>query len=309
MESGRMADDLSFDRSMDTEAGRVVAVSPLVRRVVAPNPGPFTFTGTCTYIIGHGTVAVLDPGPDSPAHLAVLAKALAGESVSHIVVSHTHRDHSPGVPALKALTGALVVGCGPHRRARDLTLGEISPLDASVDHAYAPDLAMAEGDAINGPGWTLAAVETPGHTANHLAFSLREEKALMSADHVMAWSTSIVAPPDGSMADFMASLEKLKGQDESVYWPGHGGPVRDPNRFVRALISHRRLREASILSRVRQGDRLIAAIVARVYEGLPPALVGAAALSTFAHLEDLVHRDLVRCPSGAPALDAVFEPA
>jgi glyoxylase-like metal-dependent hydrolase (beta-lactamase superfamily II) len=309
MDNSGMADDLNLDRTIDAQAGKVVAVSPLVRRVIAPNPGPFTFTGTCTYIIGHGTVAVLDPGPDSPAHLAVLAGALAGESVSHIVVSHTHRDHSPAVPALKALTGALVVGCGPHRRARDLALGEISPLDASVDHDYAPDMAMAEGDAVSGPGWTLRAVETPGHTANHLAFSLREENALMSADHVMAWSTSIVAPPDGSMADFMASLDKLKGRDETVYWPGHGGPVRDPGRFVRALIGHRRLREASILSRVRHGDRLISAIVARVYEGLPPALAGAAALSTFAHLEDLVQRGLVRCATGRPALDGVFEPA
>ncbi len=301
-------DDLSFDRSLDAAPGVVLRLTPLVRRLVAPNGGPFTFTGTCSYIVGQGTVAVIDPGPDSAPHLAALSDALQGETVSHIVVTHTHRDHSPGARALKALTGAPIVGCGLHRAARELALGEINRLDASADAEHAPDTEMGEGDRIAGPGWSLTAVATPGHTANHLAFSLAEEDALFSADHVMAWSTTIVAPPDGSMADFMASLEKLRGRSEAVYWPGHGGPVRDPQRFVRALINHRRMREASILNRVRQGDRLIADIVPRVYEGLAPALHGAAALSTFAHLEDLAARGLVRCPEGAPSLTGVFEP-
>jgi glyoxylase-like metal-dependent hydrolase (beta-lactamase superfamily II) len=303
-----MADTLDLDRRLDAVAGQVVALTPSVRRVISANPGPFTFTGTCTYIIGRGTVAVLDPGPQSAEHLAVLAEALRHETVSHIVVSHTHRDHSPGVPALKALTGAKVVGCGRHRASRDLVLGEIDRLDASADHDYAPEAEMADGDVISGPDWTLQAVATPGHTANHLAFALPEENALFSADHVMAWSTSIVAPPDGSMADFMASLEKLKARGETVYWPGHGGPVRDPHRFVRALITHRRLREASILTRVREGDRAVPAIVAKVYEGLQPQLRGAAALSAFAHLEDLVARGLVRCAQGEPTLEAEFLP-
>jgi glyoxylase-like metal-dependent hydrolase (beta-lactamase superfamily II) len=303
-----LAEDLILDRSLDAEAGRVVALTPLIRRVIAGNASPFTFTGTCTYIVGRGTVAVIDPGPESPGHLAVLLGALHGESVSHIVVSHTHKDHSPGARALKALTGGRIVGCGPHRAARDLALGEANRLDASADHDHAPDAIMAEGDAVSGPGWSLAAVPTPGHTVNHLAFALREEQSLFSADHVMAWSTTIVAPPDGSMSTFMASLDKLRGRHETIYWPGHGGPVREPARFVRALVTHRKLREASILNRVREGDRSIAAIVARVYEGLPPALHGAAALSAFAHIEDLVARGLVRC-DGAPTLDAVFEPA
>lgn len=303
-----MADKLDFDRRIDAAAGQVAELTPLVRRVISANPGPFTFTGTCTYIVGRGTVAVIDPGPAAAAHLAVLSEALRHETVSHIVVSHTHRDHSPGVPALKALTGARVVGCGKHRASRDLALGEISRLDASADHDYAPDAEMADGDAISGPGWTLQAVTTPGHTANHLAFALAEENALFSADHVMAWSTSIVAPPDGSMTAFMASLDKLRARTEDVYWPGHGGPVRDPQRFVRALMTHRRMREGSILARVNAGDRLIPVIVAKVYEGLQPQLTGAAALSTFAHLEDLAERGLVRCAQGEPTLEAEFLP-
>jgi glyoxylase-like metal-dependent hydrolase (beta-lactamase superfamily II) len=303
-----MADKLHFDQRIDAVAGQVVQLTPLVRRVICSNPGPFTFTGTCTYIIGRGTVAVIDPGPQSREHLAVLHDALRHETVSHIVVTHTHRDHSPGVPALQALTGGMVVGCGRHRASRELALGEINRLDASADHEYAPEAEMSEGDVITGPGWQLEAVATPGHTANHLAFALGQENALFSADHVMAWSTSIVAPPDGSMAAFMASLDKLKARPEGIYWPGHGGPVREPRRFVRALITHRKLREASILARVRDGDRLIPKIVAKVYEGLSPQLMGAAALSAFAHLEDLVERGVLRCAAGEPTLEAEFLP-
>ncbi len=302
-----MADDLTFDRRMDAASGQVVALSPLVRRVVCDNGGPFTFTGTCTYIVGHGRVAVIDPGPESERHLAVLADALRGETVSHVVVSHTHRDHSPGARALKELTGAPIVGCAPHRAARELALGEINRLDASADHEHAPDWELEEGGVIAGPGWSLSTVATPGHTVNHLAFALAEENALFSADHVMAWSTSIVAPPDGSMSTFMASLEKLRARSEAIYWPGHGGPVREPGRFVRALIGHRKMREASILNRLAEGDRRISEIVPAIYESLAVALHGAAALSTFAHLEDLVDRGLVRCQDGAATLASVYE--
>jgi glyoxylase-like metal-dependent hydrolase (beta-lactamase superfamily II) len=272
-----------------------------VRRVVANNPGPFTFYGTCTYIVGREEVAVIDPGPHLPGQVEAILAAIPGETVSHIVVSHTHRDHSPAARALKAATGAPIVGCGPHRAARSLALGEANPLEASADLDHRPDRQLFEGEGIAGPGWSLTAVGTPGHMANHLAFALPEEQALFSADHVMAWSTTVVAPPDGSMSDFMASLEKLKGRDETVYWPGHGGPVRDPQRFVRALIHHRRQREASILNRVAAGDRTIPAIVAAIYGGLNPALHGAAGLSVFAHLEDLVERGLV-ATEGAPTL-------
>jgi glyoxylase-like metal-dependent hydrolase (beta-lactamase superfamily II) len=276
--------------------------------VIAPNPGPFTFTGTCSYIVGQGTVAVIDPGPESDEHLSVLLAALTGETVSHIVVSHTHRDHSPGARRLQAATGARIVGCGIHRATRLPALGETNRLEASSDIAYQPDAQMSDGDMIEGRGWTLEAVATPGHTANHLAFALREDNALFSADHVMAWSTSIVAPPDGAMADYMVSLDKLRARSETVYWPGHGGPVRDPQRFVRALATHRRMREASILARIEAGDRLIGEIVPKVYEGLDPALHGAAALSTLAHLEDLVSRGLIRCAEASPSLEGHYLP-
>ncbi|GAU83378.1 MBL fold metallo-hydrolase [Bosea sp. BIWAKO-01] len=302
-----MSEDIEFDRSATAPSGEVVELSPLVRRVIAGNSGPMTFTGTCTYIIGRGTVAVLDPGPDDPAHIARVLAALAGESVSHILVTHTHRDHSPAVPALKAATGAIVAGCLPHRAARELALGEINPLDAAADRDYAPGLPMHDGDTVTGPGWTLSAVETPGHTANHLAFALAEETSLFSGDHVMAWSTSIVAPPDGSMASYMASIEKLRAMEHAIYWPGHGGPVNEPQRFLRGLVQHRRLREAAILNRLRAGDERIAEMVPPIYQGLPVALHGAAALSILAQLEDLVLNGTVLCDEALPMLASRYK--
>lgn len=300
-----MADDLTFDVSPPAAAGECMRVSPLVRRIVAQNPSPFTFTGTCSYIVGAGQVAIIDPGPDLPEHIDALLHAVRGETVTHILVTHTHKDHSPAARAIKAATGALLVGCGPHRSARPLLAGEVNRMEASSDLDYAPDRELAEGDLVEGRGWTLAALTTPGHMANHLAFSLVEEKALFSGDHVMAWSTSVVAPPDGSMSDFMASLDKLRGRDETVYWPGHGGPVRDPQRFVRALAHHRRQRETSILNRLAAGDRTIPEVVSAIYQGLKPALLGAAGLSVFAHLEDLVARGLV-VTEGIPSLDSEY---
>jgi glyoxylase-like metal-dependent hydrolase (beta-lactamase superfamily II) len=300
-----MSDALAFDQDFDAPAGQCVTLSPLVRRVLAGNPSPFTFKGTCSYIVGRGRVAIIDPGPDLPAHVAALLDAVRQETVTHIVVSHTHRDHSPAARAVQAATGALIVGCGPHRAARPLAGGEIDRLEASGDLDHAPDTELKDGDAASGPGWTLQAVETPGHLANHLCFALPEENALFSADHVMAWSTSVVAPPAGSMGAYMASLDKLRGRDERIYWPGHGGPVRDPARYLRALIHHRRQREASILARLAAGDRTVPAIVAAIYRGLSPALVGAAALSVFAHLEDLAARGIV-ATDGPPALDGGY---
>lgn len=297
---------LTFDRDAAAASRELVQLSPLVRRLVAGNAGPMTFTGTCSYIVGRGTVAIIDPGPDDPAHVERLLAAVAGESVSHIVLTHTHRDHSPASRALKAATGAAIVGCGPHRPARELFLGEINPLDAAADRDYAPDLVLAEGDAVSGPGWSLRALETPGHTANHLAFALPEEEALFSGDHVMAWSTSVVAPPDGSMLAYMTSIEKLRGRGDRLYWPGHGGPVREPQRFLRGLVQHRRQREAAILSRLRAGDETIAQMVPPIYQDLPSALHGAASLSVLAQLEDLVARAVVLCDDAAPALTSRY---
>jgi glyoxylase-like metal-dependent hydrolase (beta-lactamase superfamily II) len=300
-----MSDDLAFDVEFSAAADECVALSPLVRRVVAGNPGPFTFKGTCSYIVGQGKVAVIDPGPDLSEHVDALLAAVRNETVTHILVSHTHRDHSPAARALKSATGAPIVGCGPHRATRPSTDGETARLEGSGDREHAPDLELAEGDAVTGPGWTLHAVATPGHMANHLCFALPEEAALFSADHVMAWSTTVVAPPTGSMRDYMASLEKLRARDERMYWPGHGGPVRDPPRFVRALIGHRRQREASILARLAAGDSTIPDIVSAIYQGLSPALRGAAGLSVFAHLEDLVSRG-VAITEGTPALTSEY---
>ncbi|MEZ2406965.1 MBL fold metallo-hydrolase [Bosea sp. RCC_152_1] len=301
-----MSDDVEFDRSLTTPAGEVAELSPLVRRVIAGNGGPMTFTGTCSYIVGRGTVAIIDPGPDDPGHVARLLAAVAGETVSHIVVTHTHRDHSPAVPALKAATGARVVGCGPHRPSRAPGPGEDRVLDAAADSDFMPDWQMRDGDAVSGPGWSLTAVETPGHTANHLAYALPEEETLFSGDHVMAWSTSIVAPPDGSMSAYMASIEKLRGMDHRLYRPGHGGPVTEPQRFLRGLVQHRRQREAAILNRIGAGDETIAAMVPVIYQGLAPVLHGAAALSVLAQIEDLVARGLVAASDTVPALSSRY---
>ncbi len=288
-------------RAEEAASGVVTRLSGLTRRLIAGNASPYTFTGTCSYIVGAGDVAIIDPGPADEAHLDALLAAVEGERVSHIVVTHTHRDHAPGAAILKARTGAPIVGA----RAHVPRPGAPQGLDASHDLAYAPDRALANGERIAGNGFTLEAIATPGHAANHLCFALLEENALFSGDHVMAWSTSVVAPPDGSMADYMASLEKLRSRSETVYWPGHGGPVREPQRYVRALAHHRRQREAAILSRLEAGDAEIPQIVARVYAGLAPALVRAAGLSTLAHLEDLVARGIV-ASEGPPSLSARF---
>ncbi len=303
-----MAEDIPFDRSFDAPPKTVVQVSPLIRRVVAGNASPFTFTGTCSYIVGRGTVAIIDPGPEDAGQTAALLAAVGGETVSHIVITHTHRDHSPGAVALKAATGALVVGCGPHIAARDANATEARRLDASADMAYAPDRVLADGETLDFNGLSLQAVATPGHTMNHLAFAFAAENALFSGDHVMGWSTTIVAPPDGAMGPYMASLDKLRTRNDAIYWPGHGGPVSEPQRFVRAIASHRRARETAILQRLKAGDRLIAQIVPRLYDGLDPRLHGAAALSVFAHLEDMVQRGIASS-DGPAALDSVYEAA
>jgi glyoxylase-like metal-dependent hydrolase (beta-lactamase superfamily II) len=296
-------DEIPFDRSPAGPAEEVTALSPLVRRVIASNRGPFTFTGTCSYIVGHGRVAVIDPGPDDEAHVAALIAALARETVEAILVTHTHRDHSPAARLLQKATGAPIIGCATHVPNLDPPSGR---LDASHDLDHRPDLVMREGDVFTGDGFTLEAIETPGHASNHLAFALAQENGLFSGDHVMAWSTTIVAPPDGKMSDYMASLDKLRARDDVVYWPGHGGPLSDPQRFVRGLAVHRRQRETSILVRLAGGDMQIPQIVAAIYESLDPRLQGAAALSVLAHLEDMVARGLVRSDRGAATLDAHY---
>ncbi len=270
--------------------GRLAPRSPLVRRLLARNPSPFTFTGTGTFVVGTPgrALAVIDPGPDDPAHVRALIDALAGETVSHIVITHTHLDHSPAAPALKAATGALIVGCAP------LALSDDGPrADAGFDASYAPDQVLADGDSIRGPDWTLTAVHTPGHTSNHLCFALEQEKALFTGDHVMGWSTTVVAPPDGDMADYMASLQKLLARDDAVYHPTHGEPVTEPQRFVKHLLAHRRQREAQVLRAIGEGLVTIPAMVAAMYAQVDKRLHPAAGRSVLAHLIDLERRGQV----------------
>jgi glyoxylase-like metal-dependent hydrolase (beta-lactamase superfamily II) len=296
-----MSDDIPFDKSFDLAPETVEEVVPGVRRVLADNPSPFTFKGTVSYIVGRGRVAIIDPGPLDEAHIAALLDAVRGETVTHIFVTHTHRDHSPAVPRIKAATGATVLAEGPHRPARPLHVGEAPRLDASNDTDFRPDRALHDGEVIAGPGWTIEAVATPGHTANHMAFALKEADLLFSGDHVMAWSTPVVAPPDGAMSDYMASLQKLARRSEPVYLPGHGGAVRDAPRFVAHYIRHRQAREASILHRLAKGEADIPTLVRAIYIGLDPRLLKAAGLSVLAHLEDLVTRGLV-VTEGEPSI-------
>ncbi|HEX2215335.1 MAG TPA: MBL fold metallo-hydrolase [Xanthobacteraceae bacterium] len=300
-----MNDDIPFAKSFELPHGQVQEVFPGVRRLVAPNAGPFTFTGTVTYIVGRGRVAIIDPGPAEPGHIAAVLAAVRGETVTHIVVTHTHRDHSPAAASIKAATGAPTYAEGAHRPSRPLHIGETKRLDAGGDQDFRPDHTLADGERIEGDGWALEAVATPGHTANHMAFALAGTDILFSGDHVMGWSTSIVAPPDGAMRDYMQSLEKLRGRPEDIYLPGHGPEVRDARRLVRHFLQHRKGREAAILRHLGREATEISTLVGLIYVGLDPRLVGAAALSVLAHLEDLVARGVV-ATNGDPAIGNTY---
>jgi glyoxylase-like metal-dependent hydrolase (beta-lactamase superfamily II) len=300
-----MSDDIPFDKSFDLPPGQVEQVRPGVRRILCNNPGPFTFKGTVSYIVGQGNVAVIDPGPADEAHLAALLDAVRGETVTHIVITHTHRDHSPNAAPLKAATGARTFGEGPHRAARPLNIGEAPRLESGGDSTFVPDTALADGDVVEGEGWRLEAITTPGHAANHMAFGLGGTDVLFSGDHVMAWSTPVVAPPDGAMGDYMASLEKLARRPETTYFPGHGGAVSDAPQFVAQYIRHRRAREDSILHRLAKGESDIPTLVRAIYIGLDPRLLKAAGLSVLAHLEDLVTRGKV-ATDGAPSIEGRY---
>ena len=300
-----MNDDIPFDKSFSLAPDQVQEIVPGVRAIAADNPGPHTFKGTVSYIVGRGQVAIIDPGPDDAAHITALLEAVRGETVTHIFVTHTHRDHSPAAAKIKAATGAPVLAQGPHRLARPLHTGEMRRLDASADLDFRPDAALADSETVSGRGWTLQAVTTPGHTANHMAFAFKEANLLFAGDHVMAWSTTIVAPPDGAMTDYMASLHKLARRGEPLYLSGHGAPVRDAPRYVQYLIKHRLAREASILHRLSKGEADIPTIVRAVYIGLDPRLVGSAALSVLAHMEELVARGAVTT-EGPPSISGIY---
>ena len=290
---------------------------PLVRRVLAPNPSPYTFTGTQTYIVGAGDeVAVIDPGPadgsigsePSPfkgadtngvGHVEAILAAVGTARITAILCTHTHRDHSPAAAPLKALTGAAIIGCAP------LVLSDDGPrADSAFDHSYAPDRVLADGERISGPDWTIEAVATPGHTSNHLCYGLVESGALFTGDHVMAWSTSVVSPPDGDMSAYMASLQKLYDRDDKRLYPAHGPAVDKPRQLVRGMLGHRRSREAQILKLLATGPQQIPDMVAVMYKGLDPRLTGAAGRSVLAHLVDLERQGRVACRDESWAIAA-----
>ena len=273
---------LAFRKEMKFAYREVAQVSPLVRRVIANNPSAFTFHGTNTYIVGRGEVAVIDPGPIRDDHVDALARALKGEQVTHILVTHTHMDHSPGATMLKQAVGGQVVGAHP----RPLKEGE--PPVESIQSDFAPDIEIADGSVVSGPGWTLEAIHTPGHMSNHHCFALAEERALFSGDHVMGWNTSIVSPPDGNMREYLSSLSRCMTREDAIYWPGHGPEIVAPQAYVRALQGHRRMRETEIASCLKNGVTTIPEMVAVMYRHLPAAMHRAAARAVLAHLEHMV---------------------
>jgi glyoxylase-like metal-dependent hydrolase (beta-lactamase superfamily II) len=285
---------LDFDRSFDVTPGACVEISPLIRRVLCDNPSPYTFKGTSTFIVGRGQVAIIDPGPEDNNHLAALLNAVRGETVTHIFVTHSHMDHSPLATRLKAATGAAIFASmsSPPPAAAELRL------DASIDRQFVADNSLAQGHQIAGKCWTIEAVFTPGHMSNHMSFALVEEQALFCGDHVMAWATSVIAPPDGHMGQYIDSLRLLLTRDDAIFHPGHGPSRRDPKPLVRAYLAHRKMREAAIFARLKAGDRTPEAIVTSVYADIDPRLHGAAALSTLAHLDHLVEQGRARCIDG-----------
>nr|WP_294171171.1 MBL fold metallo-hydrolase [uncultured Sphingomonas sp.] len=268
--------------------GRLIEAEPGIARLLAPNPSPYTSTGTQVHLVGTRELTIVDPGPDDAEHEEALLAAIAGRPVAAILVTHTHRDHSPAAAALRERTGAPVIGCAP------LALDGLGPGAESFDRAYRPDRVLGDGESVPVDGRTLTAIATPGHTSNHLCFADEGSGVLFSGDHVMGWSTSVVIPPDGNMGDYLRSLEKLRGRSDRIYYPAHGDPVADPQRLVRGMLSHRLQREAQVRRRLAEGDRTVEQIVTSAYPALDPRLVPAAGASVLAHLLDLQERRLVQ---------------
>ena len=298
---------IPFVREFDFAYGRVDPVSPLIRRVVADNPGPFTFTGTGTYVVGHARpgagVAVIDPGPLDEAHLVALLAAVRGQTVSHVLVTHTHRDHAPLARPFAERVGAPVLAARPPAK----TVHVSASLDEEEDETFAPDVVLSGGEVVRGDGWTIEAMATPGHASNHMAFALREENALFSGDHVMGWSTTVVAPPDGDMAAYLASLDKVIAREFATLWPTHGPQVTEPTPFLEAYRAHRLEREAQILARLRAGDRTIAEMTPILYAAVDRRLWPAASLSVWAHLIALVRAGRA-VAEPEPTLQAFYRP-
>ena len=282
---------IPFVREFEPNYGKLVQVTPSIGRVVANNPGPFTFKGTGVYIVGDKDVAVIDPGPDIAEHVDALKRALARRRVTHILVTHCHNDHSPAAKPLKEWSGAKTYAFGPHGRARDEFEARV---EAGGDVDFMPDIRVKDGEIIKASGFSFECVHTPGHTSNHMCFALRGEKALFTGDHIMGWSTTVVTPPDGNMAEYMASVKKLQARDDQVLYPTHGGPVRDPKPFLAAYLEHRYEREAQILTAIKDGLDTIPAMVARIYASVDKGLHAAASRSVLAHLIQLENEGRVK---------------
>ena len=296
---------IPFRYEETVEYGSVKLLSPMIRRVVAANPSAFTYHGTGTYIIGSGRVAVVDPGPALPRHVDAILAATRGERITHILVTHTHVDHSPATRALKARTGAPSYGYGPHGTGR-FERGE--SVEEGADWEFVPDVRVRDGDVVQGEDWSVECVHTPGHTSNHICYRLREEGALFSGDHVMGWSTTIVSPPDGDMGDYLRSLERLLDGDDARYWPTHGPGIPDPQVFVRACIAHRRERFEQIMQGLSKGMDRVAELVPLIYRDLPRSMHPAAARQVFAALLHLIEEGRVTC-SDSLGVDARYRPA
>jgi len=283
--------NITFNQNFKCEYGVLVQLSPMVRRIVANNPGPYTFKGTGTYIIGSGKVAVIDPGPYDKKHVAAMLKALNGEEITHQLITHTHSDHSPAAKLVKAHTGAETYGFGPHGSGK---YSKGFTVEAGGDMEFIPDVPLKDGDEIKGDNWSINCIHTPGHTSNHLCFHLAEENVLFPGDHVMGWSTTVVSPPDGNMAEYMDSLRKLSRRNDRIYYPTHGAPIEDPQKFVRGIVVHRKMRESQILNCLDKEISSISLMVEHMYKGLDSRLIEAAKHSIFAHIIDLSNRGIIK---------------
>ncbi len=297
-----MSAELAFNRSVDVDYGVAQKVAPDVRRIVANNPGPYTFLGTNTYVVGSGQVAVVDPGPADEDHLKAIAGAIKGERLTHILVTHSHHDHCDGAKPLQAMLGGEIVAYGPTGTARGAGAPGLG--DAFVDPSFVPDCVARDGDTVKGKGFALDVLHMPGHAPDHLCFALVGRRTMFTGDHVMGWNTTVIAPPEGNLADFIASLERLMARHDKLFLPGHGGRIQTPQRVVRAYITHRKWREQTILACLDDGVSTIPGIVGRLYGTLDTDLKEAAALSVRAHLEHLTVRNLVRAESAGDRLEA-----
>jgi glyoxylase-like metal-dependent hydrolase (beta-lactamase superfamily II) len=286
-------DALKFKTDMAFAYGEASPMGPGIVRVVAQNPSPLTFKGTNTYLVGSTSLAVIDPGPDDPEHRDAILRAAGGRPITHIIATHAHRDHVGGIARLKSETGAVVAAFPRDPEAGRIALKDSPSGKFFVDYDFQPDLALRGGDTLEGSDWALTAIHTPGHAPDHLCLALAGRPVVFSGDHVMAWNTTVVAPPEGRMADYVASLELLLDRQDDVFLPGHGGRINDPQRTVKAYLLHRRWREKSVLDALAGGATTIRRIVPEIYRGLAPQMLPAATLSVQAHVEYLIEKGLV----------------